>query len=548
MLRNVSRLTALLLLAGPAAAQPAAGTRPPPEVSLTSAPSAASPFVPGVPPPIHLAPVVPPALKLLTHPSVQTEIALNGRQTVTVQNLTRAWDITPRIWEPGTLFLISPEMGRAAVMQRTKEFFDTGLTKEQRTRLDQIVFQLREREFGAYAAFAMAARDLRLRPDQVEDVSNLKGLRIEEIARHVTSGERYAKIKDRVATTNGETFEKMTEMLTKGQRERLKEMRGKVFGGKVDWSVTAEKPKAAAVDEVPGPKVELPKPNPPMREFRLLLSAYPPSLFGVYDLELRYLATPELRAELKVTAEQGRKLDSALEDWSKAHLALPGLNLDRAGRLHEQTAKAINEILKPDQRKRLDEIMMRRRLLISPEAMCGHPGAVAALKLTPIQLKGLQDGKSLSEVLTKSQAAAVKELPGEPFSIPKGVVDPLLSFDSPESVPPQPHVDTNAGAAVRIGVPPAYARSFLVISNVLKLSDKQIARLRELAEDEPKIMELIQKELDFADTPPVLGAGRSLTSANAVTDRFKAAIEEQCWNVLDAQQQSTARRIFGVKR
>ena len=51
------------------------------------------------------------------------------------------------------------------------------------------------------AAFAMAARDLALRPDQIEDVHNLQALRVEEIGKIVTSCQGFEKIKEQLAAT-----------------------------------------------------------------------------------------------------------------------------------------------------------------------------------------------------------------------------------------------------------------------------------------------------------------------------------------------------------
>jgi len=515
MLRNVSCLIALLWIAGLALAQPAKGIGP----------TTALPFVPAVPPPIFLAPVVPPPLKLLTQASVQTEVGLNGRQQRIVEMLNPAWAISPRVWEPGTLWLISPEMGRAAIMQKTKEFFENELTKEKRTRLDQVVFQLREREFGAYAAFAMAARDLGLREDQLEDVTNLKGLRVEEISKHVTSGDRYAKIKDRVSATNGETYEKMTEMLTKSQRERLKEMRGKAFVAPIEREppIASDKPKPASSD-----------------------SNYPPALFGVYDFEIRYLLSGSVWTELGIKEDQRASINRGIDEWEAEYAKKKGDPIEKAAELHERTAKSLSDILTPNQRKRFDELMAQRRLFVGGrEAVCAYPPVITALKLTPNQLNGLKEGKKVDEVLTKSEVEALDRFLGKPPQFAPSIAEPIM-----DKAREMKEKRDNTLKTARIGEPPqiAFARNLLIISNILKLSDKQITRLRELAEDEPKIMELIQKELDFSDTPPVLGAARSLTSANAVTGQFKSAIEEQCWSVLDAQQQSTARRIYGVKR
>src|SRR5262249_14485616 len=134
----------------------------------------------------------------------------------------------------GYVGYVPADVVRAATNERTANFLATGLTKDQRTRLGQIHFQLREKEFGPHLAFAMAARDLGLRADQKEDVSTLKVLRVEEIDKVVTSGKRFEKVKLEVQAANGDTFEKMAEMLSRAQRERLKELRGKPFEGKVD--------------------------------------------------------------------------------------------------------------------------------------------------------------------------------------------------------------------------------------------------------------------------------------------------------------------------
>jgi hypothetical protein len=503
------------------------------------------------PAPILVAPTVPPAFRLLDEPAVQKDIGLTGTQKTAAEQIQLSWPLAANGLRLGRFGYVPPDVMRAAINQRTADFLAKALTKEQRTRLDQIVFQLREKEFGAHQAFAMAARDLGLRPDQVEDVRTLKALRVEEIASEVASGKRFEKVKAEVQATNGDTYEKMAEMLSRAQRERLKEMRGRPLpAGLVPVTPAPSVVPAPKepVDEPPMPELA-PEPRVIIREvslpagYKLILDRYPSELFGVYDLELRYLDSWVVQGELKVTLEQSRKLELALRAWSKAHLALPGLDLNRAGRLHDQTANAINEILTPQQRIRFFEIMMQRRALVGPEAMCGHPAAVEALKLTPNQLQQLREGKSIDSVLTAEQKAARKSLLGKPFTLPTNVVDPLLGRElvpssSPELVAIQP---TSRAPEV----PYAVARDFLILTNRLKLTAEQVKKLRDLAEDEPKVRELIQKELDLDDTPPVAGAGRGQTAVNVVTEHYRAAVEQQCWDVLEPGQQSIARKVFG---
>ena len=124
------------------------------------------------PPVIYLPPIVPPGLKLLTQPAVQADIGLTAGQKADVESLHHLWGLPPRKWE---VAFVTPEMARAVIAQQTQEFLTKTLTKEQRTRLDQIVFQLREKEFGAHAAFAMAARDLGLRADQSRTCRTSRG-------------------------------------------------------------------------------------------------------------------------------------------------------------------------------------------------------------------------------------------------------------------------------------------------------------------------------------------------------------------------------------
>ena len=185
--------------------------------------------------------------------------------------------------------------------------------------------------------------------------------------------------------------------------------------------------------------------------------------------------------------------------------------------------------------------MAQRRLAIGGrEAVCGYPPVVAALKLTPIQLKGLKEGKTTGEVLTKAELDGLDRLLGKPFDLSPYVSDPLRK-----------RADEARAKAKATGQPPvsfAYARDFLRLTDRLKLTAEQVKKLRELADDEPKIRELIRIELSLDDTPPVAGAGRALTTVNAVTEHFRAAVEQQCWDVLDPPQQSIARKIFGRGR
>jgi hypothetical protein len=168
---------------------------------------------------------------------------------------------------------------------------------------------------------------------------------------------------------------------------------------------------------------------------------------------------------------------------------------------------------------------------------------VAALKITPIQLNALREGKPIADVLTKDDTDKLESLLGTELRLSSLIIDPVM-----EKTREVQRKREALLTAARIEEEPAFARHFLVISDRLKLSDEQIKKLRELAEDEPKFFELIQRELGLADTAPVAGAGRATTPAGIVSDQFREAVEEQCWNVLDDKQKSTAKAIYGRRK
>jgi hypothetical protein len=498
-------------LAGVAAAQPATGIVPPVFQPVSNDPAGAP--AAQVVPAIYVAPVVPPAFRLLAEPAVQADIGLTAEQKAAADKVREGWAVPARGVSLGRFGFVPGDVLRAAANQWTADFVATGLTKEQRTRLDQILFQLREKEFGRHQAFAMAARDLGLRPDQVEDVQNVKAVRVEEIEKAVTSGKRFEKLKGEVETANGDTFEKMAEMLTRAQRERLKGLRGKPF------MVPPEELKLAS-----------PVPDPPPAQ-------YSATNVGYYDLELLYITAPALVTELKLDEAQVKALSAAwneaVGDFGVVQGRLPRGWVDI---VHAQTEKVLDKQLTKEERVRFDQIMMQRRAKVSPEAACTYPAAIASLKLTPIQLQQLTGGKRLNEVLTKDQLSGYDKLLGAPFKLPT-VKDDYIpaprTAPAPAGTPP---------------VPSAVARDFLRLTDRLKLSDEQVKTLRDLAEDEPKIRELIRKELALDDTPPLAGAGRAQTTVNVVTERYRSAVERQCWDVLDEPQRSIARKIFGRGR
>lgn len=464
-------------------AQPAKDIVPPSDVVAKTSPA------------FFLPPADSPEWRFLSQSSIQDEINLTARQKATMKAIDSVdWEIAG-VYSDLSLGFFSQKDFRRAVPKARQDFVAKTLTLEQQKRLQQILFQLKEREFGAHAAFVIATRDLGLRPEQLDDVDSIRGDRVDEIAKLVTSGERFDKVKSKVELANGETFAKMAEMLTRAQRDRLKGLKGQAFEGKVELGATATR-------------------SP---------SQYPSELFGLYDVELRYLANEAIRTELKTTDEQKRQIDEGLTEYERlVTFKKPVLDL------HFHTETVLQKTLTAVQSLRFNQIMMQRRSRVSPEAACGHPAAVEALKLTPAQLFGFRGGKSPADVLSKTQLAAFEKLYGEPFELPIGVTDPYVRITKPWSPPPSN----------------AFARRFLVNADRLSLSADQVKKLNDLATDEPKFFELIDRELNSADVACATGPGIRLTAAGAVAEKYLAAVKSQCWNVLDEKQQSIARQII----
>jgi hypothetical protein len=501
--------------------------------------------------PIRVGPIVPSEWRCLEQASVRDELKLTAIQKQSLDALSR-----PELLETALPLLwssyVTTEMVREWLPSARDAFLKVTLTKEQQVRLRQVVYQLKEREFGAHAAFAMAAKDLGLGTDQLEDVTSIKGQRVEEIAKLVTSGERFEKVKKQVEAANGEAFEKMTEMLTRAQRERLKNLRGKPFNLKEDnGGLKGERPQAPVVNP---PTIPAAPPDrgvpaaPPAREVPAapVRVAYPPELFGIYEYEIRYLGVDSYRKEIGITEDQLKSVVRGVNLWEVDFMRLRERRgmLVAAAEFHDEAKKAVGDLLTPKQLERFHQLMIRRRMTIGGvEAACGYPYVVDKLKFTPIQLQKLKEGKHAHEVLTKEALSALDALMGAPTTLE------LEEYNDPVRLHLAAQIREREEAR-RAKWPEGSTRalSVLNLADRLRLSAEQITKLREIAEDEPMFIELIQREVDFADVPPIAGAGRSLTSGQAVADRYRVAVEQQCFKVLDEKQQSLAKQFFGRRR
>ena len=166
-------LLVALMMAGIVIAQPARDVFPPPDVVAKTSAT------------IHIPTPESPEWRFLLQKSIQDELALTARQKAELSLLeSMDWKIAAILSDASFGLVPSAEFARAIPKAR-QEFLKNGLTESQQKRLRQIVFQLKEREFGAHVAFTWTVHELGLRPDQLEDVTSIKGQRVEDIAKLV---------------------------------------------------------------------------------------------------------------------------------------------------------------------------------------------------------------------------------------------------------------------------------------------------------------------------------------------------------------------------
>jgi hypothetical protein len=140
--------------------------------------------------------------------------------------------------------------------------------------------------------------------------------------------------------------------------------------------------------------------------------AGPPTLS---QYALMYLDDPALQKELKLSADQVKKLDDQRDK-------LGGLfPFDPVQR--EETTKAIDkvfaDILKPAQVKRLRQVIMQQMergpIVVGAQVLAGTPEVAEGLKLTDEQKAKITRSTRLTSLLTDDQMKAWKSLTGEPF-------------------------------------------------------------------------------------------------------------------------------------
>jgi hypothetical protein len=133
---------------------------------------------------------------------------------------------------------------------------------------------------------------------------------------------------------------------------------------------------------------------------------------------LPYLGDAGLRTELKVTEEQGARLDEHARKWMTDYLAARRDEPEKLAEFQKSHEKALAEILKPAQMQRLRQVLLQQVAPGGPRPMSISllASVVPQLKLSEKQIEKLEGGEPMEKVLDEAQQKQWKEMLGEPFN------------------------------------------------------------------------------------------------------------------------------------
>jgi hypothetical protein len=443
-------------------------------------------------------------LLYLEQESVRAELKLTKEQATKAAALLARW--SGRAMQEDANQRTGLEMIAAARKQ-----LDEMLTVAQMRRLKQVILRHREREFGLAALLGSLAGELNLSGEQQQKFDAMRQQRAEAVLEQLTSGERAPAIRRKVHDTNTEYVAKIDQLLTKDQRDRLKELLGEPFAG----------------------DIKLREPVSPAFASR---SVYLDKLFLHYSVEPEFLINASVQKELRMTDDQVRKARELHVEWSKRIEDEKKTIADPADVLvaqDELVSRELKNILKPAQFDRFVSIMMQyRERLAGVAGACGHPIACEVLKLDAEDARKLRAGTPLDKVLPGVWFSKYSRLVGLPFTGEVTINNPLIverKTPAKRPVPAVPLVDE-----MQITLPTYMLQN----SKQFKLTDAQVARLKDMAEDAPKVRELLHRELSNLPPPTMLNPSKVLPEARAL-EIYRKSVFEQCLDVFDKEQRAS---------
>jgi hypothetical protein len=438
-------------------------------------------------------PALPPNARYVFARSVQEEVKLTDEQRARVRGLRERWAEAIGAG-PG----LNDERLRQAeeTVKEIEAAIDELLQAEQKTRLAQIQVQmaLRLRSEGAAFTLADVAAALKLTEEQRKKITALRKQRQEELAAVYLTGEDSEAIATKAAAYRKESRAELEKVLDAGQQARLKALIGKPFKGTIAL---------AGFGSPVGAR---------LRPLSLVVAG------------IRFAEAKELHDELKLSADQAKKLAQAVSEFRDEVQSLPvgatdEESLKKRAELIKTTEQAVANSLTADQARRLKQIALQQFTVplggFDTRNLPRYPAVVEALKLTAAQKEELLEGAELDRVLTPDQQTKWREMLGAPF---KATLNPLP-----------------LGAPRRPPLPPALA--YLEqgpVQDELKLSVEQRKQLKEL---EPRWQDATKY------LPPQRGPGDPGDDYRAKLAEATKDIDKAIAGVLEPKQQRRLREI-----
>ena len=445
----------------------------------------------------------------LDQASVRDELKLTKRQIEQLEKTRTLWMETVR-----KRISADETESTKKLTQTISKQIDEALTEVQSVRLRQIMLRHCEKEKGMPAVLSVVANDLELSPQQRERFESLRRKRAETVMEHLTSGERFTAIRLKVYESNNDHVESFRQLLTQGQQAKLAKLLGEPFAGEIRLA------------------------EPPAVASKPISKVYREKLFGFYTLEAEFLLNESVQKELRMSDDQIRKAKEFQVEWSKRFEAEKNAEPDVAKvfqSLDQLVTKELKGILdKRGQRERFVSIMVQHREEVGGLAAAyGYPEVAEAMRLTEEQTRSLQAGVPPVAVLKGIQKDTYSLIVGLPFKGEVRIDDPFA-----------PAKKADAPAFKVATVPVIDERKFNLAGHMidnarqLKLTDEQMKRLKEIAEDAPKLKELLHRELSNLPPSTDLATLRNTLPEVSAANHYRKAIIEQCLEVLDEKQRS----------
>lgn len=386
------------------------------------------------------------------------------------------------------------------------------LSSDQLKRLDQIILRHREKEHGMPAVLSTVVRDLKLTAEQQERFGVLQRKRADAVLEYLTSDERANAIHRSVHEANTAFVETVDKLLNKEQQTRLKDLLGEPFVG----------------------EIKLREPLTISAENEKNHSVYVGPLVDKYGLEAEILKNESVHKELKLTDDQIRKAKEFNVEWwafYEIRRKKGDSELEAICSLHKYVIFELKEVLTADQIVRFHQIAMQYRKNIAGEtAALGHPAARDHRNSD--ETDQIRSGEPIEKILGKIALLAFRQSLGEPFKGELKINNPLTINRAAPIIKPNvvaPFIETN-----RVTL----AKFMLENSRRYRLDDEQVARLKAIDQDLPKLRQLLHRELSQMPPSTDAGASRTMIPEAKAVEQFKKAIFVQCFEVLDKKQQS----------